>query len=71
MAESPAGALTVRMPFHSAHRIVGPLPATHGETDGDVTRDEIPLGLQAYVQQYFAEVRKAGGPAKPKADAKQ
>jgi hypothetical protein len=45
--------------------------ATHGETDGDVTRDEIPLGLQAYVQQYFAEVRKAGGAAKPKADAKQ
>ena len=35
--------------------------AAHGETDGDVTRDEIPLSLQAYVQQYFAEVRKAGG----------
>jgi len=45
--------------------------ATHGETDGDVTRDEIPLALQAYVQQYFAEVRKAGGPAKQKTDAKQ
>jgi hypothetical protein len=39
--------------------------ATHGETDGDVTRDEIPLALQAYVQQYFAEVRKAAT-AKPK-----
>lgn len=39
--------------------------AKHGETDGDVTRDEIPLALQAYVQQYFAEVRKAA-PAKPK-----
>jgi hypothetical protein len=38
--------------------------AAHGETDGDVTRDEIPLALQAYVQQYFAEVRKTG-PAKP------
>jgi hypothetical protein len=45
--------------------------AAHGETDGDVTRDEIPLALQAYVQQYFAEVRKAGGPAKQKAAAKQ
>jgi hypothetical protein len=43
--------------------------ATHSETDGDVTRDEIPLALQAYVQQYFAEVRKAA-PAKPKPAAK-
>jgi hypothetical protein len=32
--------------------------AAHAETDGDVTRDEIPLALQAYVQQYFNEVRK-------------
>jgi hypothetical protein len=45
--------------------------AAHGETDGDVTRDEIPLALQAYVQQYFAEVRKAGGADKPKPDVKQ
>jgi hypothetical protein len=45
--------------------------AAHGETDGDVTRDEIPLSLQAYVQQYFAEVRKAAGPAKAKPDSKQ
>jgi hypothetical protein len=44
--------------------------AAHVETDGDVTRDEIPLALQAYVQQYFAEVRKAGGPAKPKTSSK-
>ncbi|HEX4136060.1 MAG TPA: hypothetical protein VHY84_15705 [Bryobacteraceae bacterium] len=44
--------------------------AAHAETDGDVTRDEIPVALQAYVQQYFAEVRKAGA-AKPKATAKQ
>src|SRR5580692_8144960 len=41
--------------------------AKHGETDGDVTRDEIPLALQAYVQQYFPEVRKAA-PAKAKTD---
>jgi hypothetical protein len=45
--------------------------AAHGETDGDVTRDEIPVALQAYVQQYFAQVRKAAGTAKPKTDAKQ
>ena len=38
--------------------------AAHAETDGDVTRDEIPLALQSYVQQYFAEVRKSGAKAK-------
>jgi hypothetical protein len=43
--------------------------AAHGETDGDVTRDEIPLALQAYVQQYFAEVRKTGA-VKPKPASK-
>jgi hypothetical protein len=42
--------------------------AAHAETDGDVTRDEIPLGLQSYVQQYFAEVRKNAA-AKPTAPA--
>jgi hypothetical protein len=44
--------------------------AAHVETDGDVTRDEIPLALQAYVQQYFAEVRK-GPAAKSKTGTKQ
>jgi hypothetical protein len=39
--------------------------AAHAETDGDVTRDEIPLGLQSYVQQYFAEVRKKAAAATP------
>jgi hypothetical protein len=43
--------------------------AAHVETDGDVTRDEIPLALQAYVQQYFAEVRKTE-PSKQKPAAK-
>ncbi|HWF10132.1 MAG TPA: hypothetical protein VG297_16810 [Bryobacteraceae bacterium] len=38
--------------------------AAHTETDGDVTRDEIPLALQSYVQQYFAEVRKSGAKKK-------
>lgn len=45
--------------------------ASHGETDSDVTRDEIPLALQSYVQQYFAEVRKSAEPAKGKAAPKQ
>jgi hypothetical protein len=39
--------------------------ATHGEGAGEVSRDEIPLSVQAYVQEYFQEVRKpAGKPAK-------
>ena len=45
--------------------------AAHGEADSDVTRDEIPLSVQAYVQQYFAEVRKSGAGPKPKSPAKQ
>jgi hypothetical protein len=44
--------------------------ASHGETDGDVTRDEIPVSLQAYVQQYFAEVRKSAAKAEAKPDAR-
>jgi hypothetical protein len=32
--------------------------ATHGEGAGEVGRDQIPLSVQAYVQQYFEEVRK-------------
>ena len=44
--------------------------AAHVETDGDVTRDEIPLALQAYVQQYFNEVRKTGPAARQKPAAK-
>jgi len=32
--------------------------ATHGETGGEVNRDEVPVELQGYVQQYFEEVRK-------------
>ncbi len=41
--------------------------ATHGEADSDVNRDEIPVALQPYVQQYFEQVRKSGqAAAKPK-----
>ena len=45
--------------------------ATHAETDGDVTRDEIPLALQPYIQQYFEEVHRAdSAEAKKKPAAK-
>ncbi len=43
--------------------------ASHAESDGDVSRDEIPVALQPYVKQYFEQVRKAApatkGTAKP------
>ncbi|HVW85472.1 MAG TPA: hypothetical protein VHB50_12365 [Bryobacteraceae bacterium] len=38
--------------------------ASHGEADSDVSRDEIPVSLQSYVQQYFEQVRKSAPPAK-------
>ena len=47
--------------------------ATHGEGSGEVSRDEIPLSVQAYVQEYFQQVRKPEGvtaPAKKPATAK-
>jgi hypothetical protein len=41
--------------------------AAHGEADSDVSRDEIPVSVQSYVQQYFEQVRKAGAAPKAKA----
>jgi hypothetical protein len=32
--------------------------AKHGESGGDVSRDEVPLALQGYVQNYFEQARK-------------
>ena len=32
--------------------------AHHAEADGEISRDEVPVALQAYVQQYFEQVRK-------------
>lgn len=32
--------------------------ATHSQAGGEVNRDEVPVELQGYVQQYFQEVRK-------------
>ena len=41
--------------------------ATHGEAGGEINRDEVPVALQQYVQDYFEQVRKQ--PAAPKAAA--
>jgi len=32
--------------------------AHHGQAGGEINRDEVPLALQSYVQQYFEQVRK-------------
>ena len=32
--------------------------ARHGEASGDVNRDEVPIALQSYVQEYFDQVHK-------------
>jgi len=32
--------------------------ATHGEDGAEINRDEVPVALQGYVQQYFEQVRK-------------
>jgi hypothetical protein len=46
--------------------------ATHGEGAGEVSRDEIPLSVQAYVQEYFQQVRKPeGGLNNPAAKTKK
>jgi hypothetical protein len=41
-----------------------PRAAQHGQTGGEVNRDEIPVAMQPYVEQYFEQVRKQAPPAK-------
>ncbi|MFB3829869.1 MAG: hypothetical protein ACE15B_24070 [Bryobacteraceae bacterium] len=38
--------------------------ARHGETTAEISRDEIPVALQPYVEQYFEQVRKQPQPAR-------
>lgn len=39
--------------------------AAHRETAGEINRDEVPVALQAYVEQYFEQVRRQSQAAKP------
>jgi hypothetical protein len=39
--------------------------AQHTQTGGEISRDEVPVALQPYVQQYFEQVRKQAAPAAP------
>jgi hypothetical protein len=42
--------------------------AHHAQAGGEINRDEVPAALQAYVEQYFEQVRKqaAATPAAPR-----
>jgi hypothetical protein len=42
--------------------------ATHREAGSDIRRDEIPLELQPFVEQYFEQIRKADRAAPPPAE---
>jgi hypothetical protein len=46
-----------------------PRPAHHREAGGEISRDEVPVALQAYVQQYFEQVRKLP-PGAPNSEAR-
>ncbi len=37
----------------------------HTDAGGEISRDEVPMALQAYVQQYFEQVRKQTGTVPP------
>jgi len=39
--------------------------ARHQEAGGEISRDEVPVALQAYVQQYFEQLRKLPPPKSP------
>jgi hypothetical protein len=40
--------------------------AAHTESGAEISRDEVPVALQGYVQQYFEQVRKGEGKAEKK-----
>jgi len=42
--------------------------ASHGESGGEINRDEVPVAFQQYVQQYFEQLRRQ--PAAPKGTGK-
>lgn len=42
--------------------------ARHGETTAEISRDEVPVSLQSYVEHYFEQVRRQPPPAASKKD---
>jgi hypothetical protein len=41
--------------------------AAHADAGGEISRDEVPVALQPYVQEYFEQVRKQPGETRPPA----
>jgi len=67
---SVTGEITVEVPS-SQQRLQTPYSqsnATHTDSGGDISRDEVPEIFQQYVQQYFEQIRKQPAAA-PKPDA--
>ena len=64
-AASVSGEVTVEVQNSNQqlHTPYAPSAAHHAETGGEIHRDEVPVALQAYVQQYFEQVRKQAGAA--------
>lgn len=58
------GEITVEVPS-SQQRLQTPYSqtqATHADSGGDISRDEVPVIFQQYVQQYFEQIRKQPAP---------
>jgi hypothetical protein len=45
--------------------------AAHSQGGAEITRDEIPVALQGYVEQYFEQVRKLAAPAQAQTGTKK
>ena len=61
---SVTGEITVEVPS-SQQRLQTPYSqtnATHAAAGGDISRDEVPVIFQQYVQQYFEQIRKQPAP---------
>ncbi|MDQ6662971.1 MAG: hypothetical protein M3Z23_01090 [Acidobacteriota bacterium] len=60
-AANVSGEMTIEVPSgpQQLHTAYSRQSAKHGESGGEVSRDEVPVELQPYVQKYFEEIRKA------------
>lgn len=69
-AANVTGEITVEVP-NSSQQLRTPYAqrATHHtDAGGEINRDEVPVALQAYVQQYFEQVRKPAASTKHRAE---
>jgi hypothetical protein len=57
--EVPSSQQRLQTPYSESH-------ATHADAGGEISRDEVPVIFQQYVQQYFEQIRKQPAP-KPEA----